>query len=107
MSKHVAMLSAVFVLAHGLTLEAITPAQRVYFENKIRPVLVEHCYECHAPDAKKLGGKLLAFNIDPDFSNVLDGLIMVDLTDTDPRVLSRYMGKEGMKEFLSHHGKEV
>ena len=29
------------------------------FERKIRPVLVEHCYECHATGAKELGGKLL------------------------------------------------
>ena len=27
----------------------------------------------------KLGGKLLAFNVDPDFSSVVDGLIVVDL----------------------------
>lgn len=31
----------------------------MFFENKIRPVLVKHCYECHAADAKELGGKLL------------------------------------------------
>lgn len=29
-----------------------------FFENKIRPVLVKHCYECHAQGAKELGGKL-------------------------------------------------
>src|SRR5687768_12841571 len=28
-----------------------------FFESKIRPVLVEHCYKCHAgPDAKIKGG---------------------------------------------------
>ena len=37
----------------------MTPSQRAFFENKIRPVLVKHCYECHATGAKKLGGKLL------------------------------------------------
>ena len=30
-----------------------------YFERKIRPVLVEHCYECHSEGAKKVGAKLL------------------------------------------------
>lgn len=30
-----------------------------FFENRIRPVLVQHCYECHSPDAKEIGGKLL------------------------------------------------
>ncbi len=52
----------------------------------------------------RLGGKLLAFNIDPDFSYVLDGLILVDLTKTEPKVLERYMGKEKMKHFLAYHG---
>jgi cytochrome c553 len=46
---------------------AIAVAQQViaddaateFFEKKIRPVLVKHCYECHSADAKKLGGGLL------------------------------------------------
>lgn len=50
----------------------------------------------------KLGGVLLGFNIDPDFSNVLDGLILVDLAKTDPHVLERYMGKEGAAHFLDY-----
>ncbi len=52
----------------------------------------------------RLGGRLLAFNIDPDFSNVLDGLILVDLTKTDPKVLERYMTKDGVVQFRSFHG---
>lgn len=52
----------------------------------------------------KLGGKLMGFNIDPDFGDVLDGLILVDVTQTDPKVLRRYMGDEGMQTFLAHHG---
>jgi hypothetical protein len=36
----------------------ISPDQRTFFENKIRPVLVRECYECHAEGAKKVGGKL-------------------------------------------------
>ena len=30
-----------------------------FFEKKIRPLLVTHCYECHSSDSKKLGGNLL------------------------------------------------
>ena len=30
-----------------------------FFEKKVRPILVEHCYECHSSGAKKIGGKLL------------------------------------------------
>ncbi len=51
----------------------------------------------------KLGGKLLAFNVDPSFSYVLDGLIWVDLRQTDPKTLSRYMGKEGAERLLAMH----
>src|SRR5262245_56487378 len=30
-----------------------------FFEKKIRPVLVQHCYECHSADSKKIKGGLL------------------------------------------------
>src|SRR5262245_20484554 len=30
-----------------------------FFETKIRPVLVEHCYRCHSAQAKKVKGGLL------------------------------------------------
>jgi hypothetical protein len=51
----------------------------------------------------KLGGKLLAFNVDAKFANALDGLILVDLTETDPRMVERYLGKEGAKAFFAYH----
>jgi putative hemolysin len=54
----------------------------------------------------RLGGKLLGCNIDPDFSNVLDALLLVDLSETDPKILVRYMGRDQAAAFLSHHGKE-
>jgi hypothetical protein len=50
----------------------------------------------------KLGGKILAFNVDSAFGNALDGLILVDLTLTDPKVLKRYMGAEGFARFRRH-----
>lgn len=52
----------------------------------------------------RLGGKLLGFNIDPSFSYCLDGLILVDLTKTDPTLLAKYMGKENLDRFLAFHG---
>ncbi len=30
-----------------------------FFEKRIRPVLVQHCYECHSATAKKVQGGLL------------------------------------------------
>jgi len=50
----------------------------------------------------KLGGKLLGFNVDPEFSDALDGLILVDLTKTEPRLLERYLGKAEASQFLKH-----
>ncbi len=56
----------------------------------------------------KLGGKLLGFNVDPKFANALDGLILVDLTRTEPRLLERYLGAAEAASFLAyqrgHHG---
>lgn len=51
----------------------------------------------------KLGGKMLAFNVDRRFSNCLDGLVLVDLRRTEPSVLERYMGREGSQRFRQYH----
>lgn len=52
----------------------------------------------------RLGGKLLGFNLDPSFGDVLDGLIFVDLAETDRKLLARYLGDEGSESFLKYHG---
>ncbi len=65
----------------------------VEVDRKGVPVLLRHYL--------KLGGELVAFNVDRHFANALDGLIVVDLRKTDVRVLERYMGKEGAAAFLS------
>ena len=36
-----------------------SPEQLTFFENKIRPVLIENCYECHSATAEKIKGGLL------------------------------------------------
>ena len=51
----------------------------------------------------KLGGRLLAFSVDPQFGNTLDGFVIVDLTRTAPANLARYLGKEGSQLFLRWH----
>jgi hypothetical protein len=38
---------------------AISREQADFFEAKIRPVLVQHCYECHAADSKIIRGGLM------------------------------------------------
>jgi putative hemolysin len=49
----------------------------------------------------KLNGRLLGFNIDPAFCDVLDGLMLVDLHRIDRVVLYRYLGEENAKGYLA------
>lgn len=51
----------------------------------------------------KLGGRLVGFHLDAAFSNVLDGMIVVDLMRTESKLLQRYLGKEGARRFVSFH----
>lgn len=51
----------------------------------------------------KLGGRMLGFNVDPDFGNALDCLVLVDLRKTNPRVLRKYMSDAGWERFSQAH----
>ena len=57
------------------------------------PVLLRHY--------ANLGGRALAFRIDPTFQHCLDCLMVVDLAATRPSVLARFMGREESKAFLA------
>src|SRR5204863_9012020 len=37
----------------------LSPSQTQFFENKIRPLLVNNCYKCHSSHAEKVKGDLL------------------------------------------------
>ena len=54
-----------------------TDEQLAFFENRIRPLLIEHCYSCHSAEAKELGGGLL---LDSRQAIVLGG-------DTEPPIV--------------------
>lgn len=51
----------------------------------------------------KMGGRFLGFNRDAEFNDCLDGLIMVDLKETDYRMLKKYMGQEKADKFLQYN----
>jgi hypothetical protein len=51
----------------------------------------------------RLGGLLLGFNLDRNFGDALDGLILVDILQTDRLFLQRYMGRDDSREFLRYH----
>jgi hypothetical protein len=51
----------------------------------------------------KLNARALAFSVDPEFGNVLDALMVVDLTTVPPNILRRYFGDAGATTYLAHH----
>jgi putative hemolysin len=51
----------------------------------------------------RLDGRLLSYNVDPDFANVLDVLIVVDLLRSPQKALQRYMGREKLERFRAFH----
>lgn len=53
----------------------------------------------------KLNARLLGFNVDPAFGDCVDGLMLVDLTQVSPAVLTRYMGREQATAFFAYHNR--
>src|SRR5947207_10047802 len=49
---------AIALSAAALPFKSRGAADSEFFESKIRPVLAEHCYECHSASSKKLKGGL-------------------------------------------------
>jgi len=76
--------------------ELSQPISRIEPDGKGLPVLLRQY--------AKVGGRLLGFNVDRKFSGVLDGLVLVDLRQTEPGVLDRYMGREASARFRRCHG---
>lgn len=48
----------------------------------------------------RLGGKVAGFNLDAQFSNALDALLILDLRETPRRLLTKYMGADNAAKFL-------
>lgn len=67
-------------------------------DGKGLPVLLKHYL--------RLNGTILSFNVDKAFSSVLDGLIMIDVVEADPRLPSKFMGETLWREYLKYHGAE-
>ncbi len=47
-----------FCLIPAMSAQPQPPSDAEYFESKVRPVLVENCYQCHGPAAKTVFGNL-------------------------------------------------
>lgn len=48
-----------------------------FFESKIRPALIKHCYECHSAESPKIGGKLLLDSRDGVLHGGESGAVLV------------------------------
>jgi putative hemolysin len=55
----------------------------------------------------KLGGRILGFNVDPAFSNVIDGMLVVDLLQSDPVTLAKYFTEAGVELIHATHGNAI
>ncbi len=91
---------------HGIDLDAVLrPLQNLDDLSKLVaelegdgrgvPVLLRHYL--------RLGGRVAQFNVDPDFSDVVDALVVVDLARTERALLARYLGREQAERFLAFH----
>ena len=86
--------SALRYALHDLE-ELSQPIADVECDGKGLPILIRQY--------AKVGGKILGFNVDRKFSDVLDGLLVVDLRQTKFDLLERYMGREGLATFRRYH----
>jgi putative hemolysin len=60
------------------------------------PILLRHYL--------RLNASFSCFNVDAKFSNVVDGLMRVDLMKTDHRLMRHFMTEPGFQAFARHHG---
>jgi len=67
------------------------------FENKIRPVLVKHCYECHSTEGKKIKGGLVV--------DSREGLLKGG--DTGPALVPGKVNESLLIKALRHDGVEM
>jgi len=74
-----------------------SPQQLEFFESKIRPMLVQHCYECHSADSKNAKGGLL---LDTRAATLKGG-------DTGPAVVAKNVGDSLLVSALKHESLEM
>ncbi len=83
------------ILAKNAIEEVSMLVSEIENDNKGIPTLIKHYL--------KLNGQFLAFNLDKDFANVIDGLVWVDLLKTEEKIVERFLGAQGMRDFYAYH----
>jgi hypothetical protein len=82
------------VAGETATQDGTDPAKVEFFESRIRPILVEHCYECHGPEAK-----IVQANLRVDSR---EGLLQGG--DTGPALTAGNPGQSLLMESLRYEG---
>ncbi len=90
------------LLTFGLFLPSIVsaadePTGIEFFERKIRPVLVQHCYECHSADAKAVKGGLLLDSRDGWKRGGDSGPALLPSKPNDSLLIKALKHEEGME----------
>jgi putative hemolysin len=85
-------------MATALSAETIDDVSMLVAEieddGKRLPVLIKHYL--------KLNGQFIAFNVDRSFADAIDGLVVVDLMQTEVKLLDRFMGADGSRCYREH-----
>ena len=99
------------ILRHTITLVVVTlilnqacageepelsAADVQFFESKIRPALIKHCYECHSAGSKEVGGKLLLDSRDGLLQGGEAGTVLV-LGQPDASLLMQALRYDGIQ----------
>ena len=88
-----------FVVGMVAPLEAaIEPAQLEFFESKIRPILVDNCYECHSLQTRKSKGGL---TLDTREGLLKGGYVIAD-SDREPELILIATGSELSLAIAAH-----
>ncbi len=76
----------------------LTAAERNFFEKKVRPVLIQHCYECHSSKSKKVKGGLLLDSYDAWMTGGDSGEVIIPGKPGDSLLLAAIKyDEEGME----------
>jgi putative hemolysin len=93
--KSVRLSSPLGMLGKNAIEEISMLVSKIEKDNKGVPTLIKHYL--------KLNGQFLAFNRDKAFANVIDGLVWVDLLKTDEKLVERFLGAQGLRNFYAFH----
>ena len=93
-------LCALLPVGHGLAQSDTSGIK--FFESKIRPALIEHCYKCHSQESKKVKGGLLLDSHEGTAGSLIGLKAHYNFRELDSNNLSLdpRMAPEGAPQFL-------